>query len=547
MLSQSKNIFIIGIKGVAMVNLARMLSQMGKHVSGSDTSEEFITDNVLTESNIKLIHSFTAESLPKETDLVIYSAAHGGTNNAQVQEAIKRNIQVMHQIEALGEIMNTFRTSIAVCGCHGKTGTSALLSYALKKLGAEQSYMVGVSTFIAHLDSKHKDEIIMGLPRRSTPRNDVLLDEHYGGEYTGKDIFVIEADEYGLNPPHNKTPKLNFLNPTHALCMNIDFDHPDVYESLQQTKETFLEFFKRVIRNSDRIENPKSEILSSKNENNIISQRSHVNCLLFFCTDDGNLMDVAKSLPRESYLTYGFGADADVKIIEMESTEENTEFSLIFNEKTKEILNTFQDDRGTDVLNFSIELFGEKSVSNATGVICFLLSQGFDSEKIQKAIKDFSGAKRRFEKVFYGNDTYIFDDYGHHPHEIEATISAVRSRFPTRRLIVLFQPHTFSRTESLKTEFVQALSLSDESLILPIFGSARETVAANSITSVDLQTLATKRGIGNVKGFSTKEEVIEKLKEIIKPGDVIFTMGAGDVYKLCDAIAKIIDHLSSSR
>lgn len=473
MLKNYKNIFIIGIKGVAMANLARILHQMGKHVSGSDTSEEFITDKVLTESNIQLIHSFEATQLPHTVDLVIYSAAHGGINNPQAQEAKKRGIKIMHQVEVLGEILQQFQTSIAVCGCHGKTTTSALLSYTLKKLHAEPSYMVGVSDF----------------------------NGNWGGEYTGKSTFVVEADEYGINPPHDKTPKINYLEPTHAICMNIDYDHPDVYDSLEQTKKTFLSFFQKVLM--------KGQLSSS----------------LIFCADDDNLMSVADFLPKSSYRTYGFSSSADFIISSLQSTEEYSTFTLSYNGATSE---------------YRTSVFGEKNISNVVGVIAMLTQLGYSPQVIQESIQGFTGAKRRFEQILFKNNTYIFDDYAHHPHEIEATINAARLRFPNRRLLVLFQPHTFSRTESLKQEFILSLTKADMSFVLPIFGSARETVTENAITSDDLQKLAQQQGMQNVFGFTSKESILEKLQSIIQSGDVIFTMGAGDVYKMANKIEEMI-------
>lgn len=493
-ISSPNHMFIIGIKGVAMANLACILHQMGKQVSGSDTEEEFITDVVLHESNISVINSFEASDLPSDTELIVYSAAHGGINNPQVQEALKRGIQTKHQVEVLGELMKDFHTSVAVCGCHGKTTTSAFLSYSLKKMGAKPSYMVGVSEFGIASNS-------------SSSRNEKL----YGGEYTGENIFVVEADEYGLNPPHDKTPKFTHLLPTHAICTNIDYDHPDVYDSLEQTKETFLTFFKKVIHLTNHAE----------------LQNDIAKASLFFCADDANLMAVAAQLPRECYITFGYSTDADYRITNVQTSEEGTTFDLRVNKITSET-NMFHN----EMYQFAVSLFGEKNISNAAGAIVCMMRLGFSPEEIAKACKDFTGAKRRFEKLTHINDTYIFDDYAHHPHEIEATINAARARFPTRRILVLFQPHTFTRTESLKHEFVSSLSLADYAFILPIFGSARETVSANAITSVELENLAREKGIQNVFGFETKESALSHLQSILQKGDVIFTMGAGDVYKM---------------
>ena len=209
MLNKSKNIFIVGIKGAAMSNLAVILKEMGKQISGCDVAEEFITDVILKKYGIPYSVGFDPVFLSKETDLVIYSAAHTGQENQIVIEAKKKGIKTVSQAKILGELLTHFNISIAVSGCHGKTTTSSLLAYTLGKLGVKPSYIIGVPTF----------------------------NDQPGGMYDRKDYFVIEADEYGVNPPDDKTPKLLFLHPTHIICTNIDFDHPDVYLNIEEIKK----------------------------------------------------------------------------------------------------------------------------------------------------------------------------------------------------------------------------------------------------------------------------------------------------------------------
>ena len=184
-------------------------------------------------------------------------------------------------------------------------------------------------------------------------------------------------------------------------------------------------------------------------------------------------------------------------------------------------------------------LFGEKNVSNAAGAILVLLSLGFAEYKIEKAIRLFYGAKRRFEKVEESDSMTLFDDYAHHPHEISATIEAARRRFPHRRLVIIFQPHTFSRTLSLKTEFLEALSHADLALIAPIFPSARESYPQPPITAGDLEELARKAGKTNVFGYDSNNKLVDAVSIMHRPGDVIFTMGAGDIYKLKDRLKAV--------
>ncbi len=160
-----------------MANLALILKKMGKKVTGCDIEEEFITDELLKKNKIDWQVGFN--KLPDEINLVIYSAAHGGVKNPLVSKAKDRGIKVMSQAEFLGEIMENFKIKIAVCGSHGKTTTASLLAYSLIKLGRKPSYLVGAPNF----------------------------NNFWGGDYQKSDYFVVEADEYGINPPFDKTPK----------------------------------------------------------------------------------------------------------------------------------------------------------------------------------------------------------------------------------------------------------------------------------------------------------------------------------------------------
>lgn len=467
-----KNIFLVGIKGAAMANIALIAKKMGMRVHGSDKSEEFITDEQLHKNNITVINTFEANALPHDIDLVIYSAAHGGIQNLQVVEAKNRGIIIKHQAEFLGEILREFTNSIAVCGTHGKTTTSAMLSYCLLKLGVQPSYLVGTSGF----------------------------NGHYGGEYNNKDYFVIEADEYGLNPPSDITPKFQFLHPTHCLATNIDFDHPDVYTDIQATKNAFLKFFHQ-----------------------ITAEKSHQ---LYVCIDDQDLMSVIEKLPKITYKTFGYASEANIQIVNPVVSENKTTFELIY--------------KGDNLGIFSLSVFGGKHISNAAGVVLVLLDLGFKVSEIKKAIEGFTGAKRRFELVKKIQSFYLFDDYAHHPEEIRSTLETAKKRFKKRRLVVIFQPHTFSRTYALKDQFVDALSIADFVYIAPIFASAREKSAEFDVCSDDLVKAAREKSMNHFYAYISNDDLMSHLAGFLRDDDVLFTMGAGDIYKMKNDIISLM-------
>ncbi len=474
---KSQSLFFVGIKGVAMANLAQIAKQMGARVTGSDLAEEFITDPFLSKSEIHVITSFEPSELPKEIDILIYSAAHGGTQNSQVQEAQKRGISVIHQAQFLAEIVSLSKTSIAVSGCHGKTTTSGLLAFALAKLTNTSSHMVGVSGF-----------------------NDLA-----GGMFRGQDYFVFEADEYGMDPPRDITPKFHLVKPSFAVITNIDFDHPDVYSSLSEVQDAYQIFINHILEQNER-ETP-----------------------LILSGEDPQLAKLITKLPSDSYLLYGSGVDCDVRYTTISYEENKTRFSI-----TSSYFEIGE-------VEMEIALFGEKNVQNALVGITVLLLLGFKIDQIRTVIAGYTGPKRRFEMKFQEKGIMCFDDYAHHPTEIEATIKACQSRFPNKKLIVIFQPHTYSRTESFKEAFVETLSLADDVLLLPIFGSARESEAKTSIHSQDLVTLSEHKEMKNFQAFEDRDSLITHLKTRLKPGDIVMTMGAGDVYQLSDRIHELVD------
>ncbi len=448
---QYKNFFILGIKGIAMANLAVILKKMKKNVFGVDNQEKFITDRLLKENKIEFLEKFDHSLLKRNIDLIIYSAAHQGISNPLLIEAKKRGIKLISQADFIGQLMSQFKIKIAVSGCHGKTTTTSLLAYALNKLEKKPSYLVGASYFT----------------------------DYQGADYQKKDYFVVEADEYGINPPIDKTPKFFKLNPDWIICTNIDFDHPDVYEDLKQTKKAFLKFF-----------NKKKLVLNF---------------------DDINLIQSFKRLKKNKIISYGFSQGVDF---------------LIKNYQIKNDLTSFK----VNNYDFEIKLFGRHNVLNATAVISLLFNLGFKYQEIKRAVRNFAGAQRRLNLVYQGR-FLIYDDYGHHPTEIKSTIEALRLKYPNQRIIVIFQPHTYSRTQVLFKEFRQSLTLADYSFILPIFASARESSLDFNISSKDLV-----KGLKNLFYVNNNQKLIDKIKRILKKNDLILTIGAGDIYKVIDQL-----------
>lgn len=225
-LLDAQNLYLVGIKGVAMTSIAQCLIDAGKTVRGSDVDENFVTEKVLKSFDIKIDEiAQIPDFVNLKIDAVVYTAAHQGINNPQVKAAVEANIPVYTQAEALAEFFNQ-KQGMAVCGVGGKSTVSAMLTFVLEKLAKEElSFSVGVGE-------------IIGIDRTGRWRENAKY-------------FVAEADEYVIDPHakdkgENFTPRFSFLKPFATICTNLKFDHPDVYANFEDTKNTFAKFFSQI-------------------------------------------------------------------------------------------------------------------------------------------------------------------------------------------------------------------------------------------------------------------------------------------------------------
>lgn len=225
-LLDAQNFYLVGIKGVAMTSVAQCLLDAGKRVMGSDVAEDFVTEPILSKLAIHIEDLATIPDFKnKKIDAVIYTAAHQGVDNPQVQAAIKLDIPVYTQAGALAEFFNQ-QDGIAVCGVGGKSTVSAMLTFALNQLAPSKlSFSVGVGE-------------IIGMAKTGQWQQN--------GQY-----FVAEADEYVIDPHAREKgqlpiPRFTFLQPFVTICTNLKYDHPDVYQNFEDTKRTFAGFFNQI-------------------------------------------------------------------------------------------------------------------------------------------------------------------------------------------------------------------------------------------------------------------------------------------------------------
>ena len=301
-----------------------------------------------------------------------------------------------------------------------------------------------------------------------------LIGDGTGHGVAEAEYFVLEACEY----------RRHFLayKADYAIITNVDFDHPDYYKSIEDVAEAFDTF---ALQTSKRV---------------------------IACGDDKLLRSLKSNVP----ITY-YGLE-DGNDVQAKNVVKNTKGSYF---------NAYID--GEFYHEFFIPSYGDHNIQNALSVIAFGYHEDLDKVKVAENLASFKGVKRRFsEKVI--SDTVIIDDYAHHPAEITATIDAARQKYPDREVVAVFQPHTFSRTVALLSEFAESLDLADTVYVCEIFTSAREE--AGEVTIEDLHAK-----IKNAEEILNIDDVSPLLAH---KGDVVVFMGAGDIQKYEQAFQKIL-------
>ena len=444
-----RSIHFVGIKGVGMTPLAIIAKEAGIKVTGSDIADEFITDIQLQKAGINPLVGFS-ETHVGNVDLVITTGAHGGFNNPEVLEARRKNIKVIAQGEAVGlfmngEIFGRKFTGISVTGTHGKTTTTAMIATVLKACGKDPSYLIGTASALS-----------LGAAG------------HFGkGEY-----FIAEADEYMTEPNFDKTIKHMWQHPKIAVLTNIEYDHPDVYSSLDDVRNGFVKFANQLPQDG----------------------------VLITCGDDPQVQKLLLEYKGRK-ITYG-------------SSEKN-DFVV---EKT--------------LKDLELSVFGQHNKLNALAAFIVGIEVGLSNEQIIQGLMQFKGSKRRAEYVgTLESGALVYDDYAHHPTEIQKTLKAFKDKFPDKKIICIFQPHTYSRTKSLFEQFSNSFNDVNSVILTNIYSSLREK--PDPTVSIDVLADKIRSKGGNALFLPKLSDVVEYVRSQSFGEDVVLiTMGAGDIYKI---------------
>lgn len=300
-----------------------------------------------------------------------------------------------------------------------------------------------------------------------------------GAQLGHGEFLVAEADE--------SDGSFLKLSPTLSIITNIDNDHLDYYKSMQNLRQAFIEFANHV---------------------------PFYGCTIA-CIDNEEVRAVLPSISRR-VVTYGLNSSADYSAQDILFDENGSQFTLL---EEKKII-------GRIILKLS----GKHNVQNALAACACALQLNIPFEKIVLALQKFESVARRLEIKGAKNGAIWIDDYGHHPTEIKAVLSAIRSRYPNKKLIVLFQPHRYSRTKILMKEFSKSFQDADEVVLLPIYPAGEKPIAG--VKSDKLLPLIKKSGIKASLGNGHNPN----LKEYLRPENIVLTLGAGDIWKVGESL-----------
>ncbi|MFA6031026.1 MAG: UDP-N-acetylmuramate--L-alanine ligase [Elusimicrobiota bacterium] len=442
-----RRIHFVGIGGVGMSGIARVLLNLGYGVSGSDLRETEVT-RALTKAGARCFRGHRAAHT-RGAQVVVVSSAVDPTN-PELAVARAAGIPIVPRAEMLAELCRIKRT-VAVAGSHGKTTTTSMVALALARAGADPTMIIGGQ--LANIRSNAR----LG-----------------GGDY-----LVAEADE--------SDGSFVRLFPLVAVVTNVDDDHLDHYGTVERLRAAFVDYLHRLPFYGAAV----------------------------LCADDPAVRALVPKVGR-TVVTYGLrpGADWTARVLEDRGP---------IGSKTKgpgQRLRVFR--RGRRVGELELKVCGRHNALNALAAVAVGDFLGFDLRKVFAGLGEFRGVGRRMENLGRAQGVVFLDDYGHHPTEVAATLRALKGA--GRRLIVVFQPHRYSRTKLLHRRFGPALRGADRVYVMDVYAAGEKPL--RGVSSKLILESARRSGV-DARPFTRAVDLVRELRT----GDVVLTLGAGDVWK----------------
>ncbi|PYS50189.1 MAG: UDP-N-acetylmuramate--L-alanine ligase [Acidobacteria bacterium] len=457
MFRRIQQIHFVGIGGIGMSGIAEVLVNSGFNVSGSDLKSSEVTKR-LESMGVKFTEGHRAENVG-DADVVVRSTAVR-EDNPEIVEARKRSIPVIPRAEMLAELMRLKPHSVAVAGSHGKTTTTSMVATVLGYADLDPTVVVG----------------------------GVVKSFGSNARIGQSDLMVVEADESDRS--------FLMLTPTIAIVTNIDREHMEYYDGMDDVRECFSRFVNKVPFYGAAV----------------------------LCLDDPHVQAVIPDVKRRR-ITYGLSAQADVSA-----------HGIRFDEGYGSSFTVW---RGSEVVgDVHLRAPGLHNVYNALAAIAVGFELKIPFEKISDALSHFTNADRRFQ--FKGEEAgvLVVDDYGHHPTEIKATLAAAKIGSAGRRIVVLFQPHRYTRTQDLMEEFARSFNNADMLFVTDIYAASEDPIPG--ITAEVLTEAIKRYGHKNAQYIGPLEGAPETLREHLREGDMLITLGAGTVNRVGDKVLALL-------
>ena len=442
-----KRFHFIGIGGAGMSGIALVLHRRGYEVTGSDLKPSRYV-SLLESDGIRVTLRHTANNVDHPDVVVISSAIP--EKNKELVEAHRRGIPVVKRAQALAWLMEG-RRGIAICGTHGKTTTTSMVSSVLLDAGSDPTFLVGGEL------------------------NDLGSNARHGsGEF-----LVCEADE--------SDGSLLYLHPEVAVITNLELDHHSHYLHVNDVVEVFRQFIAELPRHGR----------------------------LAYWAEDPRLVRLAAGAPCRTF-SYGFSAEADYQAREVSLHHGGSRFEVWR--------------AGHRLAAAELSVPGQHNILNALACFAVLGEVGISAARIAGTLRGFSGAARRFQWKGERREVNVVDDYAHHPTEIKMTLRAARTG-EWRRVIAVFQPHLYSRTLFLHNDFAKALLEADLAVVTDVYGAREDPVpgVSGKLVVDSMLRLDPRTPVAYLPRLSS---VVDYLEGLVRPGDLVITLGAGDVHRV---------------
>ena len=460
-LGKTEIIHFVGIGGIGMSGLSLIMQEKGFKVQGSD---QYINKNItrLKKENIKIFIGQKRENLKNATIVVISSAIK--KNNPEIIEAKKKKLPIISRGKMLAHIVSLTK-NIVIAGSHGKTTTTSLVSSIFQ-------------------NTKLDPTIINGGVIKSI-NNTARLGK--------SDWSILEADESDGSFVH--------VPSTYSIITNIDREHMDFYDSMDQLKNSFIQFIEKVPSFGKS----------------------------FVCIDDKINHSLIKRLKSNNFYTYGTNPKSNFFIKKINQNIKYTEFDLSINVPNKKKLL---------IKNIKIPLLGIHNVRNAVAATAVALTIGISVKDIKKGLLNFKGVERRFSKIFRYNNIDFYDDYAHHPTEIKMVLDGVNKVYPNFEKVCIFQPHRISRLKDLKKEFSFAFRNADTVILCPIFTAGEKIKLGFKYSSFAKEIIKNSK----VKLFLVNdlEQLAIFLKKNMYGKKIVIGMGAGSISSWIKTLPKLM-------